>query len=177
LIRAIFPLMAARIIRKLAVGIAGVGIALVAFLAPPSTAGEPPDQRAVVGQPFRPSKSVLEYCGMKPPPMMCTQALPLLASMSSEARDAAWAARMEALIEKFTRVDGRKWVGIRALECRSTLCALEYAVDVGDLDHEFDGNAELERLMDPIGGIVAPELGPDRRGGRMVSIMIWKKRQ
>jgi len=63
-------------------------------------------------------------------------------------------------------------VQIRALECRSTHCALEYAVRVDDLDHDVDGSEELERLVEPVGGVIAPEVGTRM----MVNVLIWQKR-
>jgi hypothetical protein len=108
--------------------------------------------------------------------MMCDQALPLLAALRAETRDPQWAAPMEALIAKSMQVGGRQWVQIRALECRRTRCALEYAVDVKDLDHDVDGDQELERLMEPVGGIVAPEVSLLLGKGMMVSVLVWSKR-
>ena len=102
--------------------------------------------------------------------------MPLLAAMLAEARDPQWAAPMEALIAKSMRVGGKEWVQIRALECRSTHCALEYAVYLDDLDHDVDGSEELERLMDPLGGIVAPEMPHGSGKPMMVSVLVWKRR-
>jgi hypothetical protein len=140
-----------------------------------AAAGEPANQSGVIGKPFRISDSVKEYCDIRPRPMMCDQALPLLAALRAETRDPRWAAPMEALIAKSMQVGGRQWVQIRSLECRSTRCALEYAVYVNDLDHDVDGNQELERLMEPVGGIVAPEVSLIQGKGMMVSVLIWSK--
>jgi hypothetical protein len=95
--------------------------------------------------------------------------------MRAEPRDPKWAVPMEALIEKFMRLDGKQWVQIRALECRSTYCALEDAVYVDDLDHEVDGSEELERLMDPITGIMVPEMNTASGKPMMVSVLIWRR--
>jgi hypothetical protein len=151
------------------------GIVLSACFAAQLLAGETPDRSAVIGRPFKISKSIREYCETAPPPMMCAQAMPLLAAMSSERRDITWAPRMEALIQKSMLVDGKPWIEIRALECRSTRCGLEYAVKVDDLGRDVDGSAELDRLLEPVGGIVAPELGPGLKGGRLVSVIFWTK--
>jgi hypothetical protein len=48
-------------------------------------------------------------------------------------------------------------------------------VYVDDLDHDVDGDAELERLMEPVGGIVAPEVKQDFRKGMFVSVLFWTK--
>ena len=145
----------------------------VMALASASVPGNPDDP---VGKPFRISESVKSYCAMKPPAMMCAMFEPLLAEFMGEKREAPWAATMEMLIEKSMRVDGRRWVEIRGLECRRTLCALEYAVPVDDMDHDVDGSEELERLMDSAGGVVAPELPAGPGNGKFVSVLIWRKR-
>jgi len=134
------------------------------------------NQSTVIGKPFRISDSVKEYCEAAPKIMMCEQTLPLLAAMLAEARDPRWAAPMEALIAKSMRVGGKEWVQIRALECRSAHCALEYAVYLDDLDHDVDGSEDLERLMEPLGGIVAPEMNQGLGKPMMVSVLVWKKR-
>lgn len=139
-------------------------------------AGEPANQ-SIGGKPFRVSESVKKYCAADPKIMMCAQAMPLLAAMLEEPRDPQWAARVEALIEKSMRVGGKQWIQIRALECRSIHCALEYAVYVNDLDHDVDGSEELERLMDPLTGIVIPEMNSASGKPMMVSVLVWQKRQ
>jgi len=133
-----------------------------------STAGEP--------RPFQISRSVTEYCATTPQVMMCQTFEPALAAFLAEKRDAQWAAPVETLIAKSMRVGGKSLFEIRALECRRTRCALEYAVSVDNLDHDVDGNEELERLMEPVAGVVVPEL-PDGPGkGKIVSVLIWRKR-
>jgi len=47
---------------------------------------------------------------------------------------------------------------------------------VNDLDHDVDGDQELERLMEPVGGIVAPEVSLVLGKGMMVSVLFWSKR-
>jgi hypothetical protein len=143
-----------------------------------STAGETRrDQSAVIGKTFRISDAVSAYCAMKPVVMMCEAFAPQLAEFLAEPRDAEWAAPVERLIAKSMLVDGRRWAEIRALECRRTRCALEYAVSTEDLGRNVDGDAELDRLMEPIGGVMAPELtSGSAKGGMWVSVLIWRKR-
>lgn len=155
--------MNARKLRAAVLAFAGLGASLAA-------------NQSVIGKPFRVSDSVSRYCEAGPKIAMCAQAMPLLASMRTEPRDPQWAAPMEALIAKSMRVGGKDWVQIRALECRSTRCALEYAVYVNDLDHDVDGSEELERLMDPQGGIVIPEMSPGSGKPMMVTVLVWQKR-
>jgi len=152
------------------------GLGLTSLFGGQVEAREPANQFAVIGQTFQISKSVKEYCEVRPEPMMCAQAMPLLAAMRSERRNPQWAAPMEALIAKSMRVGGKEWVQIRALECRSTRCALEYAVYVDDLNHDVDGDQEFERLMEPVGGIVAPEVNQGVGRHMMVSVLFWARR-
>ena len=142
-------------------------------LAAASSSGNPED---VIGKPFRVSESVKSYCAMQPPVMMCVAFGPQLAEFMREEREASWAVPAEMLIEKSMRVGGQRRVEIRALECRHTLCALEYAVPVDDLDHDADGSEELERLMEPVGGVVVPELPTGSGKGKFVSVLFWRKR-
>jgi len=125
------------------------------------------NQPTVIGKPFRISDSVKEYCEAAPKIMMCEQTEPLLAAMLAETRDPRWAAPMEALIAKSMRVGGKDWVQIRALK---------YAVYLDDLDHDLDGSEDLEQLMEPLGGIVAPEMNQGLGKPMMVSVLVWQKR-
>jgi hypothetical protein len=76
--------------------------------------------------PFRQSKSIQERCRTKPVPTpeSCKKAMELLEEMSREERDPEWATRAEARIRAvvFARQDGTQ---IRALECKTSLCAIE----------------------------------------------------
>ncbi len=59
---------------------AGVTLALLGVDA---TAVEtPPNHSGVIGKPFRGSDSVIAYCAMKPPVMMCETFGPQLAALS-----------------------------------------------------------------------------------------------
>jgi hypothetical protein len=45
-----------------------------------------------------------------------------------------------------------------------------------DLDHDVDGDNELERIMEPVGGIVVPEVSLSGRGrGKIVTVLLWIK--
>lgn len=142
-----------------------------------SIAGESQgDQPAVIGKPFRVSASVTSYCAMQPRLMMCEAFEPQLAEFLAETRDARWAAPVERLIARSMLVNGRPWAQIRALECRSTRCALEYAVAVDDLGRDVDGDEELDKLMEPVGGVaLVPELPAGPGKGVFVNVLIWRK--
>jgi hypothetical protein len=153
------------------------GITLAWLAAPDSSAAEPArSQASAIGKPFRVSDSVTRFCATRPIVPMCEAFAPRLAELLAEPRDARWAAPVEALIARSMLVDGKPWVQIRALECRRTLCALEYAVPADDLDHDVDGNAELEQFMEPVSGVVVPEPASGPGKSRMVSVLIWLRR-
>lgn len=142
-----------------------------------SDAGESRRARpAVVGKPFRVSDSVTAYCATKPIAMMCEEFAPRLAEFMAESRDAQWAASVESLIVKSMLVDSQPRFEMRALECRRTRCAFEYAVTTDDFGHALDGYEELDRHMELIGGVTAPELLSGSGNGMWVSVMIWRKR-
>jgi len=153
------------------------GATLACLSALNSTAGESTsNQSSAIGKPFRVSNSVAQFCAMKPVQMMCEAFEPLLAEFLAESRDAQWAAPVEKLIAKAMLVNGQPRVEIRALECRRMLCALEYAVSIDDLNHNSDGDVELDRLMEPTGGVTAPEPTPGSGNGKIVSVLIWRRR-
>jgi hypothetical protein len=151
-------------------------VTLVWLLALDSTAASATRNLSTIGRPFRVSKSVTEFCAMKPVPVMCETFKPQLAELLAEARDVQWAPPMEKLIAKSMLMNGRPWVEIRALECRRVRCALDYAVSVDDLNHTVDGNAELDQLMEPEGGVTVPEPASGSSKGMMVSVIIWRTR-
>jgi hypothetical protein len=153
-----------------------VGVALTWLLSPNSVGAETGNSSSPIGKPFRISKSVDQYCAVKPIVTMCEEFRPLLADFLAESRDAEWASSVEALIAKSMEMNGKPWVQIRALECRHTLCALEYAVSSDDLGRIADGDTQLDRLMEPIGGVMAPELASRSGKGTMVSVLIWRRR-
>src|SRR5688500_3145851 len=134
------------------------------------------DPAAAIGQPFRISASVTQFCSYQPPATMCVQFRPVFDEFLAETRDAQWAQHVERLILQFFLVNGQPWAETRSLECRRTLCALEYAVDVDNLDHDADGSEQLERLMEPVTGVMAPELPSAGGKGKIVSVLIWRKR-
>ena len=44
------------------------------------------------------------------------------------------------------------------------------------MDHDADGSEELERLLEPVGGVVVPELPKGPAKGKFVSVLFWRKR-
>jgi hypothetical protein len=159
----------------LALALVAAGVALGVHFGKESRAGVGASNQSPIGKPFELSPSVRDYCKAMPSLAMCQAFSPLLAQFLAEKRDARWAAPIEARIENFMRVGGQPKVEIRSLECRSSHCALEYAVRIDGMDFDVDGDPELEKLVESMGGVMAPEVGATPAGHRMVSVMIWKK--
>lgn len=63
--------------------------------------------------------------------------------------------------------DGKPWIKIRALE---------YAVDIDDQGRNVDGDQDLDRQMEMFGGVMAPEQPSASGKGKIVSVLIWRKR-
>lgn len=126
---------------------------------------------------FHLSASVADSC--KPPgspAAFCRDLQGFLAELSAESRDEEWAEAMEARIEKSLRVKGQAVGEIRSLECRRTLCAVEFVVDPERVA-QADGDAELELTMEPRTGGLAYELGGAGGRHRLVTVMCWQKRR
>ncbi|HEU5134051.1 MAG TPA: hypothetical protein VFU13_02805 [Steroidobacteraceae bacterium] len=142
-----------------------------------STSGESRrDQLAVTGKPFGVSDSVTAYCATRPVVAMCEEFAPRLAEFLAESRDAEWADSMERQIAQWMLADRQSPFEMRALECRRTRCAFEYAVTTDAYGQTLDGYEELDRHMELTGGVTAPELTSGTGHGKWVSVMIWRKR-
>jgi len=97
--------------------------------------------------------------------------------MLSEPRDSGWADDMEQRIDEAMQVHGKYWAEIRSLECRRTLCALEYAARIdsapGVNTRAFD---ELLRSLEPVAGGMGFELPKADSEARVIGVMVWKRR-
>jgi hypothetical protein len=125
---------------------------------------------------FHLSASMADSC--KPPgspAAFCRDLQGFLAELSAESRDEEWAAAMESRIEKSLRVKGRAVGEIRSLECRRTLCAVEFVMDPERVA-PADGDAELELALEPRTGGLAYEAGASGRH-LLVAVMCWEKRR
>lgn len=109
---------------------------------------EPPDKyeledaRTAVGRSFPVSPSIERECirASRPRPM-CLGTLEILAKFTKETRNISWARSQERQLEAAINALGPDKFLIRAIECRSTLCAVEVAGDsiyVGDLEEDSD---------------------------------------
>lgn len=93
----------------------------------PDAAQQLGDAAAMVGRPFPLSASVERGCdrlsagGGRD---YCEEDRTLLSRLAQEPRDPVWASYAEARLRAFVLSEGDKYA-VRALECRSTLCAIE----------------------------------------------------
>ena len=126
---------------------------------------------------FHLSASIADTC--KPPgnpAAFCRDLQGFLAELSADSRDAEWATQMESRIEKSLQVLGRAVGEIRSLECRSSLCAVEFVVDPEHVE-QADGDSALELAMEPRTGGLAYESGGASGRHRLVTVMCWQKRR
>jgi hypothetical protein len=116
--------------------------------------------RTMIDQPFRASDSIMKKCNPDPnSPWTCARLNELLPRLAKEPRDDAWATMMERKLRDRVQADGREFE-IRALECRSTVCAVECASIHGvmrDLSYEFSEDNHLSTAEH----FWAYEKGPD----------------
>ncbi len=128
-------------------------------------------------RPFTLGPAIQEQCGQEGTRAAFCQPLNAsIAQMLAEPRDAAWADAMERRIDEMMQVNGKYWAEIRSLECRRTLCALEY---VAAIDPALNVNAEafdgLLSLLEPVTGGVGYELPNAGGEGRVVGVMVFKR--
>jgi hypothetical protein len=96
--------------------------------------------------------------------------------LKAETRDDAWADRMEALLAGMMTVEGKVWGEARSIECRRTLCAIEFAMPVSpppQMDKE--PMSRLKGQLEPTIGGFAPEFGVDSSKFRSVYVMICRR--
>lgn len=120
-----------------------------------SLAADPPAApAALAGQPFAVSASIRKSCEAAPD--KCAQVYALLEQLAGEPRDALWAGNMERSLTDYMAAQGRDF-SIRALECRTSVCAAEVTSPQGSEVHPFHYGAPIERVLQPGAGINAYE--------------------
>lgn len=100
--------------------------------------------RSMVGLPFALSKSVTEACKERGD---CEDLEIFLVKMAAEPRNPDWAPRMERYIVQSIQREEDGALRIRALECRTTRCAIEVASEAQmgiQKSWKFDGELRLE---------------------------------
>lgn len=145
-------------------------------LAAPKVVNAQPDERlsdtSVVGLPFELSRSVQANCDRFRSD--CKELEEFLVRMAAEPRNPGWARDMEARIEKAVMSGERGKFRIRALECRSTRCAVEVSSEVDNLGIEFDSDPEFSELMFARPGYFSNEEDPQTGVLTMVSAQTWQ---
>jgi hypothetical protein len=132
-----------------------------------------PTERSLVGLPFKMSESVELACARRPQWNDCKRLNAFLERMTAEARDPSWAPGMEARIERFTYEGERGQYRIRALECRSTRCALEVASESKNVGISYVGD-NADRMF-PISSAIAAEHDPQTGIRTNVIVQVWQK--
>ena len=123
-----------------------------------------------VAGPFTLSKSLADYC-RETNWIACQQMNQFLAQLRAEPRDEKWATSREDLLKRKFLAAGRKDLEIRALECRRSLCAIEYSLRI-DIHTELDFGG-LDGVLEPVTGAFAPEVD-HVSGHRSVTVMGFK---
>ena len=133
------------------------------------------DARTAIGRPFPVSPSVERDCMHASwPDAVCIATRDFLAELSKEPRNIPWARDQERRLEAGINALGPDKFTIRAIECRSTRCAVEVAstdVYVG----EIEGDPDLERNLLPRIATFGVEKGPN--GERIcVTVFTFERR-
>jgi hypothetical protein len=89
------------------------------------------DPNAVIGRPFPISESVSSGCEREGSDSPCMDVVNLLTQMAEEPRDLRWAKETEAGLQAWLSQSSE--FTIRAIECRTTLCAVEVSSIHGPL--------------------------------------------
>jgi hypothetical protein len=119
--------------------------------------------------------AITTMCATPPNSVLVCEDLQLfLDAFNAESRENGWAKDMEARIRKAMRVGGKELREIRTLQCRSSRCALVYAVAAKDAEREVDGDLTLDQLMDLRTGAAGTE-GPDE--STVVGMLVWQTRE
>jgi len=104
----------------------------------------------------------------------CKELDRFLERMKREPRNTDWARAMEARIEKAVISGERGKFRIRALECRSTRCALEVASEVDSIGVQFDSDPAFDELMFERPGYHASESDPQTGATTLVTAQTWQ---
>jgi len=142
---------------------------------PPRIPAAPVGARSMVFN-FRVSKSVIDDC-RRTPMYNCQRLDNILAKMAAQPRDLTWAPDTESRLARVL-VDDARGVHIRALECRSTLCAAELASDTDYPRVSLASDDALDREL-RWDGATTTAWEDDARTGRrtIVTAVTWEMRE
>jgi len=142
-------------------------------LSPPAPTNQSElSEPSLVGLPFELSPSVRANCRLWEGD--CKEMDAFLERMKAEPRNTEWAREMEARIEKAVTSGERGKFRIRALECRSTRCALEVASEVDSIGVQFDSDPAFDEIMFARPGYYARESDPQTGITTLVSAQTWQ---
>lgn len=135
------------------------------------------DSDALIGRPFPVSGSVKAECkerSARDKRMGCTEMHEILARFARESRDESWAAAIENKVRDYILMKEPGKYTIRALECRTSVCAVESASIYGSLwlDYEFRRGIGLLSEDDKRGYEIDPS------GARVtVTVLVYTRRE
>jgi hypothetical protein len=121
------------------------------------------DAKSAVGRPFPSSPSVIRTCATpdSSTSLACKLLMEFLEELVEEPRNIPWAREMEERFEKaIAQPDPEKYT-VRAIECRSTRCAVEVAAPHEYLLGHFDDPVLEKEFWGPTVGVLAFEEGPN----------------
>jgi hypothetical protein len=130
----------------------------------------------VIGRPFPVSTSVEAACQRisREGHDACDRTHEALQRLAREPRDPAWAAEMEASLQEYVAKTEPGKYSIRALECRSSVCAIEVESIFGPYFGSFDHGAPLYSKLHPGLSATGHEINLD--GARItVTVMPYTK--
>jgi hypothetical protein len=133
------------------------------------------DPRAVVGREFPISDSVRASCIRNREGTACEdETIDMLERMAKEPRDLLWAPQTERRLSDLIRSRTEE-VEIRAVECRTSICAIEVASTFGPYLAGLDADALLSRNLREWGGMHAHE--PVIGGARTtITVLVYERR-
>jgi hypothetical protein len=126
--------------------------------------------QSVVGRPFPVSESIEAICKRYSTPTKddCAEEHQLMEKMAQEPRDPKWASGLEAKLRQEVLATGPGKYDVRAIECRSTLCALEVQSKFGIYISKYETHLWHDELF------IGPSLiGYERdEGGNRITVYL-----
>ena len=126
---------------------------------------------SVIDIPFPVSESVEALCRESSSPNRdyCATTNKLLKRLAKEPRDMGWAGRVEGELKRFIETKEPGKYSIRAIECRSSLCAVEVASGVGAY---WGGFRQGDALYDELFRGIASHGYEERADGSRITVTV-----
>lgn len=130
----------------------------------------------VIGQAFPISPSVKRQCAPSPEvPKRCAELDDFLSEMAKEPRDLNWALPTEARLKKSILATDPPIYKIRAMDCRTTLCAVEVWARDEPWDGFLDNDPELFNEFGQVRDEIGLETGPEGEEV-VVTLRVYRRR-